>query len=66
LLGDADFVADAKRQNAEVRPMPGEKLAELYRDLIGAPQDVKDRVKVALEPRKTDTQEFPGGAKAGD
>ena len=66
LLGDADFIADAKRQNAEVRPMSGEKLAELYRDLIGAPQDVKDRVKVALEPRKTDTQEIPGGAKAGD
>ena len=65
-LTDPEFIADAKRQNAEVRPMSGEKLAELYRDLIGAPQDVKDRVKIALEPRKTDTQEIPGGAKSGD
>ncbi len=65
-LRDPEFIADAKRQNAEIRPMSGDKLAELYRDLIGAPQDVKDRVKVALEPRKKDTQEIPGGAKAGD
>jgi tripartite-type tricarboxylate transporter receptor subunit TctC len=65
-LRDPEFIADAKRQNAELRPMPGDQLAQLYRDLIGAPQDVKDRVKVALEPRKTDAQEIPGGAKAGE
>ena len=65
-LRDPEFIADAKRQNAELRPMPGDQLAQLYRDLIGAPQDVKDRVKVALEPRKSDAQEIPGGAKAGE
>ena len=63
-MRDPEFIADAKRQNAELRPMPGEQLAQLYRDLIGAPQDVKDRVKLALEPRKTDALEIPGGAKA--
>ena len=66
-LRDPEFIADAKRQNAEVRPMPGEQLAQLYRDIIGAPQDVKDRVKAALEPRKTDTQEIRvEGAKTGE
>jgi hypothetical protein len=65
-MKDPDFIADAKRQNAEVRPMSGERLAQLYRDLIGAPEEVKSRVKVALEPRKTDTLEVPGGAKTGE
>jgi hypothetical protein len=60
---DPEFIAAAKRHNAELRPMPGEEPAQLYRDLIGAPQDVKDRVKVALEPRKADALEIHGGAK---
>ena len=61
---DPEFISDAKRHNAELRPMPGEELAQLYRDLIGAPQDVKDRVKVALEPRKADALEISGGSKS--
>ena len=65
-LKDPEFIADAKRQNAELRPMSGDQLAQLYRDLIGAPQDVKDRVKVALEPKLSDTQEIKvQGARPG-
>jgi hypothetical protein len=65
-LRDPEFIADAKRTNAELRPMPGDQLAQLYRDLIGAPQQIKDRVKVALEPRKADAQEIEGGGKAAE
>ena len=42
--------ADAERQRLEVRPMPGATLDKLIRDLIGAPRDVKDRVKKFVEP----------------
>ena len=44
--------------------MPGEELAQLYRDLIGIPQDVEDSVKAALEPRKAGALEFSQGVKS--
>ena len=53
-LIDPEFIAEAKQQNAEVRPMSGEELARVIRDLIEAPQDVRDRVKIALEPKAAD------------
>ena len=53
-LQDPEFIAEAKLQNAEVRPMSGAELAGVIRDLIEAPQDVRDRVKIALEPKPTD------------
>jgi tripartite-type tricarboxylate transporter receptor subunit TctC len=62
-LQDPNFKTDAARLHAEVRPMPGDQLAQLYRDLIGAPQEIKDRVKAALQPKETDTQKIAGTAK---
>jgi tripartite-type tricarboxylate transporter receptor subunit TctC len=53
-LLDPEFIAEAKTQNAEVRPMTGEVLARVIKDLIEAPQDVRDRVKIALEPKAAD------------
>ena len=47
---DPEFIADAERQRLDIRPMPGETLDKLIRDLIGAPEDVKDRVKLLIEP----------------
>jgi tripartite-type tricarboxylate transporter receptor subunit TctC len=54
-LKDPEFLAEAKQQNAEIRPMSGDELAQLVTDLIEAPKDVRDRVKVALEPKAEDT-----------
>ena len=56
-LDDPEFMAEAKQQNAEVRPMTGEVLEATIRDLIEAPQAVRDRVKVALQPKASDTLE---------
>jgi hypothetical protein len=56
-LEDPEFMAEAKQQNAEVRPMTGEVLQATIRDLIEAPQAVRDRVKVALQPKASDTLE---------
>lgn len=54
-LKDPEFIAEAKQQNAEVRPMTGKVLEATIRDLIEAPQNVRDRVKVALQPKASDT-----------
>ena len=56
-LLDPEFIAEARQQNAEVRPMTGEVLEKIIRDLIEAPQDVRDRVKVAMEPKASDIAE---------
>ena len=56
-LKDPEFIAEAKQQNAEVRPMTGKVLEATIRDLIEAPQSVRDRVKVALQPKASDTLE---------
>ena len=47
---DPEFIADAERQRLDIRPMPGDTLDKLIRELISAPQDVKDRVKLLIEP----------------
>ena len=56
-LDDPEFIAEAKQQNAEVRPMTGEVLEKTIRELIEAPQSVRDRVKIALQPKASDTME---------
>jgi len=56
-LEDPEFIAEAKQQNAEVRPMTGQVLEATIRELIEAPQAVRDRVKVALQPKASDTLE---------
>ena len=56
-LKDPEFIAEAKQQNAEVRPMTGQVLEATIRELIEAPQAVRDRVKIALQPKASDTLE---------
>ena len=49
-LADPEFQRDAERQQSEVRFMSGEVLAGLVNDVIGAPQQVRDKVRAAIEP----------------
>ena len=39
-MHDAEFVAEAKKQELEVRPVPGVEIAALLRDLYASPPDV--------------------------
>ena len=55
MLKDPAFIADAKRVGADIRPMEGDRLADLIRRMIGAPEDVRQRMKVAIEPKSSDT-----------
>lgn len=62
-LADPDFIADAKSERAEIRAMSGAELTQIIDDIIGAPQALRDRVKIALEP--TNAQEITGEKKSG-
>ncbi|HWG07048.1 MAG TPA: hypothetical protein VG271_18745 [Beijerinckiaceae bacterium] len=62
-LTDPDFIADAKSERAEIRAMSGADLATVVDSLIGAPQELRDRVKDAIVPRNA--QEFKGAKKGG-
>jgi tripartite-type tricarboxylate transporter receptor subunit TctC len=50
-LVDPAFKEDAKHLGAEINPMDGATLQQLIEDVIGAPQDLKDKVKAVLPAR---------------
>jgi len=58
---DPEFIAAAAHENLELRPMTGDKLQEIIFGLLNAPPDVRDRMKVALEPKAEHTQDKPTG-----
>jgi tripartite-type tricarboxylate transporter receptor subunit TctC len=60
-LKDPEFIADAKKQNAEISPMSGEELQQLIDDMVGAPPAVLAKVKAAIQAKKG--LEMKAGAK---
>ena len=46
---DPEFLTAAAQENMEIRPMTGEKLQDIIVGLLNAPQDVRDRMKIALQ-----------------
>jgi len=63
-LKDPEFIAEAKLQRAEIEPMTGAELAQLVNDIIGAPAELRERVKIAIQP--TNAKELPGAKPSGD
>jgi tripartite-type tricarboxylate transporter receptor subunit TctC len=51
MVKDPEFIAAAAREKLDVRPQTGEVLEGIIRNLISTPQDVRERMKVALEPK---------------
>jgi tripartite-type tricarboxylate transporter receptor subunit TctC len=49
-LADPEFLKDAETQRADLDPMSGADLEALVHKLIGAPADLKAKVKAAIEP----------------
>jgi len=52
-LLDPIFIEEARRENAEIRPMNGQTLARIVQELIDAPEPIRNRVKEAIEDRGT-------------
>lgn len=50
-LVDPDFLAEAKKQHIDLMPMTGAELTAVVHDILGAPQEVRTRVKAAIEPK---------------
>ncbi len=55
---DPEFIAAAEKENMEIRPQSAQVLTDIVLGLLSAPQDVRDRMKVALQPRDEQTQEI--------
>ena len=62
-LKDPEFIAAAANENMEIRPMNAEKMQQIIFGLLNSPKDVRDRVKVALEPKQEHTLDKPPGPK---
>jgi hypothetical protein len=60
---DSDFIATARQENMEIRPQTGDKLQEIIFGLLSAPADVRERMKVALQPKDEHTIEKPASAQ---
>jgi hypothetical protein len=57
-IRDPEFIATAKKENMEIRPQTAEVLTQVVLGLLNSPQAVRDRMKVALQPRDEHTQEI--------
>jgi tripartite-type tricarboxylate transporter receptor subunit TctC len=61
-LRDPAFLAEIEKQRLELRPMDGGKLADLVKAVIETPADVREKVKLAIQPRNATT--LPGAKPA--
>jgi len=48
MVGDTEFLADAKKRGLEVIPLSGEELERIGKELIVQPADVIERIKKVL------------------
>ncbi|MDP2355049.1 MAG: tripartite tricarboxylate transporter substrate-binding protein [Beijerinckiaceae bacterium] len=58
-LLDPEFKNEAAKSNAEIRPMSADVLTRIVTELIDAPETVRSRVKMALEPKAEDQRKLP-------
>lgn len=54
MIKDRDFMADANKHNMDIRPMTGEQLDKLIREIVDTPPEIRERVKRAMEPSDSD------------
>jgi tripartite-type tricarboxylate transporter receptor subunit TctC len=58
VLKDPEFIREAKVQRAEISPTTGDEVAQVIRELIGAPVELREHVKRAIQPK--DARRLPG------
>jgi tripartite-type tricarboxylate transporter receptor subunit TctC len=51
MLADPAFIAQAKKENADIGPMSGVTVQQLISDVLGAPADLKAKFKAVMPPR---------------
>jgi tripartite-type tricarboxylate transporter receptor subunit TctC len=60
---DPEFIAEAKKQNMMIRPMTADRMEGVIHGILNSSDDVKQRMKAALQPKSSDTQKIEGGKK---
>jgi tripartite-type tricarboxylate transporter receptor subunit TctC len=58
---DPEFIAAAANEQLDIRPQTGDALQEIIFGLLNTPQDVRERMKVALEPKGEHILDKPPG-----
>jgi tripartite-type tricarboxylate transporter receptor subunit TctC len=48
MVKDPEFVADIKKLNVELEPLPGERVQELITRTLAVPASVRERAKIAF------------------
>jgi tripartite-type tricarboxylate transporter receptor subunit TctC len=56
---DPEFIAAAAREKLEIQPQTGEQLQEIIFGLLSSPADVRERMKIALQPKAEQILEQP-------
>jgi tripartite-type tricarboxylate transporter receptor subunit TctC len=59
MIKDPDFIAAAAREKLEIQPQTGEQLQEIIFGLLSSPADVRERMKIALQPKAEQILEQP-------
>jgi tripartite-type tricarboxylate transporter receptor subunit TctC len=55
-IRDPEFIATARKENMEIRPQTADVLQRVIFGILDSPQDVRDRMKVALQPKAEQTE----------
>jgi hypothetical protein len=63
MVKDPEFIAAAAREKLEIQPQTGEQLQEIILGLMSSPADVRERMKIALQPKADQILEEPPGQK---
>jgi hypothetical protein len=51
MVKDPEFIAGAAQEGMEIKPQSGEIIAGIITGLLEAPADVREHMKVALQPK---------------
>ena len=57
VVKDPEFIAAAAKEKLDVRPQTGDKIAEIVFGILDTPQDLRERMKSALQPKSEYVQE---------
>ena len=60
---DAEFIAAAEKEKLDVRPQSGQAIAGIVAGILDSPSDIRERMKVVLQPKPVDIIEHPPGQK---
>jgi tripartite-type tricarboxylate transporter receptor subunit TctC len=63
MIKDPEFIAAAATEKMEVRPQTGAQLQDIIFALISSPADVRERMKIALQPKDEQILEQPPGQR---